>query len=128
MVKYINNPIKFSSVASDVDIVLKVGYKYGIDEALSIYTSKIYVHHWVGLKYKYANKDVCQHALHPDQTARLLKEYKRAVLVIGNKKEGFRKAVLEMEQQLIQEGYYKALVLINTPCTLCQKKRKPDRL
>jgi len=125
MVK-INNPIKFSTpMASDIDIVLKVGYKHGIDEALSIYTSKIYVNHWVGLKYQYANKNSCQHSMHPDHTLRLLKEYKRAVLIIGNKKSDFQKAVLEMEQQLIQEGYFKAIALMNTPCALCKKSTEP---
>ncbi|MBW2994458.1 DUF2284 domain-containing protein [Candidatus Woesearchaeota archaeon] len=122
MVKYINNPIKFNNpMASDIDIVLKVGYKHGIDEALSIYTSKIYVNHWVGLKYQYANKNSCKHSMHPDQTLRLLKEYKRAVLIIGNKKTDFHKAILEMEHQLIQEGYFKAIALINGPCALCKK-------
>lgn len=122
MVKYIKNPIKFSNpMASDVEIVLKVGHKYGIDEALSIYTSKIYVNHWVSLKYKYANMDSCTHAMHPDQTVRLLKEYTRAVLVIGNKDEDFEKAVFEMEQQLFQEGYYKTIALINRPCSFCKK-------
>ena len=127
MVKYINNPIKFKgNMTSDVDIVLKVGYKYGIDEALSIYTSKIYVNHWVGLKYRYSTKDSCKHALNADQTYKLLKEYKRAVLIVGNKKDDFNKAVLEMENQLVQEGYYKALALINGPCSLC-KKENPAR-
>jgi predicted metal-binding protein len=109
-------------MGNDIDIVLRVGQKYGIDEALSIYTSKIYIHHWVGLKYKYANKDSCKHMLHPDQTYRLLKEYKRAVLVLGNKKEDFEKAVVEMEERLIKEGYYKSLALLNSPCTLCKKQ------
>ena len=106
----------------ELDIVLRVGQKYGIDEALSIYTSKIYIHHWVGLKYRYATKDSCAHMLNPDQTYKLLKEYKRAVLVLGNKKEDFEKAVVEMEERLIKEGFYKSLALINTPCTLCKKQ------
>ncbi|MBW2986657.1 DUF2284 domain-containing protein, partial [Candidatus Woesearchaeota archaeon] len=47
--------------------------------------------------------------------------YKRAVLIIGNKKTDFHKAILEMEHQLIQEGYFKAIALINGPCALCKK-------
>lgn len=125
MVKYIKNPIKFSNpMASDADIVLKVGYKYGIDEALSIYTSKIYVNYWVSLKYKYTNKTSCVHEMSPDQTLSLLKEYRRAVLVIGTTDKDFQKAVVEMEQQLVQEGYYKAFALINSPCSLCSNN--PD--
>jgi predicted metal-binding protein len=122
MVKYINIGLKNPPMVGELDVVLKVGYKYGIDEAVSIYTSKIYVNHWVSLKYRYSNQDCCKHTLHPDQTLRLLKEYKRAILVIGNNKTDFHKAVLEMEGQLMQEGYYKAIALINSPCTLCSKQ------
>ncbi|MBW3004786.1 DUF2284 domain-containing protein [Candidatus Woesearchaeota archaeon] len=107
-------------MGNEVDIVLRVGQKYGIDEALSIYTSKIYVNHWVGLKYRYENQDSCKHTMGADQTYRLLKEFRRAVLVLGNKNEDFQKAVLEMEKELIQEGHYKAIALINGPCTLCK--------
>jgi len=122
MVKYINIRSKTSTMASELDTVLKVGYKYGIDEAISIYTTKIYVNHWVGLKYKYTKEYSCKHTWTPEQTNKLLKEYKHAVLIIGNKKEDFQKAILEMEAQLVQEGYYKALALINCPCTLCNKQ------
>jgi predicted metal-binding protein len=104
----------------DTDVVLRVGRKYDIDEALSIYTSKIYVNHWVGLKYRFATKDSCSHMLSPDQTYKLLKEYKRAVLVIGNKKEDFKKALVEMEQELIKEGYHKSVALVNEPCSICK--------
>lgn len=103
----------------DTDVVLRIGRKYGIDEALSIYTSKIYVNHWVGIKYRFAVKDSCKHVLSPDQTNKLLKEYRRAVLVIGNKKEEFKKALVEMEQELIKEGYNKAIALVNEPCSVC---------
>jgi len=103
----------------DTDVVLRIGSKYGIDEALSIYTSKIYVSHWVGLKYRFAVKDSCKHILSPEQTYKLLKEYKRAVLVIGNKKENFKKALVEMEQELIKEGFRKSIALVNEPCSIC---------
>ena len=110
-------------MGNELDIVLRVGQKYGIDEALSIYTSKIYFNYWVGLKYRYANQDSCKHTMSPDQTYRLLKEYRRAVLVIGNKKEDFNKAILEMEKELIQEGHYKSIALINGPCALCKNEK-----
>ena|GEM_PF-3975111 len=123
MLKQTRNMLKSTPTPNDLDIVLRVGKKYGVDEAVSIYTSKIYVNHWVGLKYQYANKDSCKHILGPDQTYKLLKEYRRAVLIIGSKKEDFNKAILEMETQLIKEGLYKALALINSPCALCSKEK-----
>ena len=95
-----------------MDIVLRVGQKYGVDEALSIYTSKIYFNYWVGLKYRYDNQDSCKHTMSPDQTYRLLKEYRRAVLVIGNNKDDFNK-----------EGHYKAIALVNGPCALCKGEK-----
>ncbi|MEM4263782.1 MAG: DUF2284 domain-containing protein [Candidatus Woesearchaeota archaeon] len=108
------------SAPAELDIVLAVGKNFDVDEALPIYTSKIYVNDWVGFKYKYNNSGKCSHSIDSDQTRKLLREYSRAVLVIGKKTENFKEAVISMEKELVKNGFYKALALINGPCDLCQ--------
>lgn len=105
-------------MASEMDVVLAVGKDFDIDEALSIYTSKIWINDWVSMKYKYDNDD-CSHLVSTEQTKKLIREYKRAVLVIGKKMDDFKVAVLAMEKELVKNGYYKALALINGPCDFC---------
>ena len=103
---------------NELDVVLTVGKDFDVDEAISIYTSKIWVNDWVGMKYKY-NNDACSHLVSTEQTKRLLREYKRAVLIVGKKMKDFKIAVLAMEKELIKNGFYKSLALINGPCDFC---------
>lgn len=112
------------SVPAEMEIVLAVGKGFGIDEALSIYTSKIYVNDWVSMKYKYNNSGSCSHMISPEQTKKLLGEYSKAVLVIGKKTEDFKIAVLAMEKELYKKGYYKALALTNGQCDFCSSNGK----
>jgi len=121
------------STPAEMEIVLAVGKTFDIDEALSIYTAKIYVTDWVSMKYRYNNPDSCSHMISPEQTRKLLSEYSKAVLVIGKKKESFKTAVLAMEQELCKKGYYKAFALINGQCDFCSSaeanpaiKRRPS--
>ncbi len=100
-------------------IALRVGKDFGVDEALPIYTSKIEVKEWVGLRYAYDNTDGCTHVVNPLRTRTILQEYKRALLVIGKKSEQFKEALLLMEKELQAHGFYKALALINGPCDFC---------
>lgn len=111
------------SVPAEMEIVLAVGKNFGIDEALSIYTSKIYVNDWVSMKYK-CNTHGCSHMTSPEQTRKILGEYSKAVIVIGKKTEDFKTAVLAMEKELYNKGYYKALALINGSCDFCDSNGK----
>jgi len=103
----------------ELSIVLKTGADYGIDEALPIYTSKIDVKDWIGLKYTYDNADGCNHLIGPEKTRSILREYKRALLVIGKSQERFKEAILAIEKELKASGFYKAFSLINGPCEFC---------
>jgi len=103
----------------ELSIVLKVGADFGIDEALPIYTAKIEVKDWVGLKYTYDNADGCNHLIGPDQTRNILREYKRALLIIGKTHEKFKEGILSIEKELKSYGFYKAFSLINGPCAFC---------
>lgn len=117
---------------SSTEIVLSVGKKYGIDEALEIYTSKIEVYDWVEAKCrfgceKYGTNYSCPpHTFTPEQTRKLLKEYRKAILVFG--KEGnmedqkkFKEALLEIEKELFKNDHYKAFALIPGPCEICSR-------
>ena len=103
----------------ELSIALKIGGTFGIDEALPIYTSKIDVKDWIGLKYAYDNTDGCNHLIGPDKTRNILREYKRALLVIGKSNEQFKEAILKIEQELKTNGFYKAFALINGDCEFC---------
>ena len=117
-----------SSTPNELSIALETGKKFDIDEALSIYTSKIYVKDWVALRNKYLTKN-CEHHLNASQTQKILYEYKRALLIIGKDMKKFKQGVLKIEESLIKKGFYKAIAIINGPCEMCAKKidsRRPS--
>jgi predicted metal-binding protein len=116
----------------EVEIALSVGKKFGIDEILSIYTSKIDVFDWVEAKCKFGcdrfGSNYCcpPHTFSPEQTRRLMKEYRKAILIFG--KEGapeeqkkFKEALVEMEKELAKANYHKAFALVPGPCDACSR-------
>ena len=104
----------------ELTIVLTTAKRHNIDEATIIYTSKIEVKDGVYLKSKlecgcHGNGDCPAHAISSEQTRNLLREYKRAVLVVGNSDQDlktFRKALLDIENSLIINNFHKAMALI----------------
>lgn len=66
----------------------------------------------------------------PDQTRQVIDGYKRAILFHmesrpaegrhENRRQAFRK-VVELEQELFKDGYYKSLVYIAGACKLCKE-------
>jgi len=125
-------PYTASSPDPEVAIVLKVGRKYGIDEAMIIYTSKIDVMDWVTLRCKYGceNYSKCYscppNSVAPEKMRKILKEYKRGILVASKTKDldaqrQFRAALIEMERELFLTKYYKAFALVPCACNTCDK-------
>lgn len=123
-------PYTGSSPDPEVGIVLGVGKKYGIDEAMIIYTSKVEVKDWVLLKCKYGCENYGKshscppNSIPPDETRKIMREYKRAILVVAKTKElkeqkKFRKALLEMEKALFLKNHYKAFALVPGCCDNC---------
>lgn len=115
-----------------LDIVLNTAKKHGIDEALIIYTTKIETKDWLLLKCKYGcrhyskNHACPPYAITPDDMRKLLREYKRAVLVIGkdNGKQdsiSFKKAVLDIENSLLLNNFNKAMAMTTGPCIGCEE-------
>ena len=123
----------------EIEIVLEVGKKYGIDEALSIYTSKIDVYDWVEAKCrfgceKYGTNYCCPpHTFNPEQTRKLLREYRRAILVFGKngsieEQKKFREALIQMEKELLKNNFYKAFALVPGPCHICSRCHALDNI
>lgn len=113
-----------------ISLVLEAGKKYGVDEALIIYTSKVEVKNWAAAKCrygcaKYQRSYSCPpNSIAPEKMQEMMREYKRAVLVIGKeegveKQKDFRKALIEMEKELFLNEFYKAFALVPGPCDSC---------
>lgn len=110
-------------------IVLAAGKKFGVDEALVIYTSKIEIKQQMLLNCQFTCKHYGKYYTCPpktikiEQTRELLKEYKKAIIVIGDNgkmdMKKFQKALLDIEDTLKLNNYHNALALSMGPCTLC---------
>jgi len=120
-------PYTHNTADPEVAIVLKVGEKYKIDEAMIIYTSKIEVRDWVTLRCKYGCEKYGQsHSCPPnsvptEKMRTVLKEYKRAILIASKTKNledqgRMRDALIEMEKALFLKNYYKAFALVPGSC------------
>ena len=123
-------PYTHSTPDPEVALVLEVGKKYGIDEAMIIYTSKVEVRDWVVLRCrygceKYGKSYSCPpNSISPDEMRKIMKEYKRAILVAAKTKDigeqqKFRKSLIEMENALFLKNYYKAFALVPGCCDKC---------
>lgn len=113
----------------ETDIVLTAGKKFGVDEALMIYTSKIDTKNQMLLQCQFTCKHYGKYYTCPpelptiEKTRELLKEYKKAILVIGDQGKmdlkKFHRAMLAIEGTLKLNNYDKALALSMGPCSLC---------
>jgi len=113
-------------------IALSTGKKYGINEAIVIYTSKIDVKDYVLLKCKfgctrYGKSYNCPpNTPTPDQTRRILTDYKKALIVGGEVKGGFigqkriSEGIIAIERALFLNGYYKTFGLTPGSCVICE--------
>ncbi|MBI4449020.1 DUF2284 domain-containing protein [Candidatus Woesearchaeota archaeon] len=115
---------------TELDITLAAGRSYGIDEALVIYTSKIDVKDWVYQKAVYSdyfgkNWSYPPHGIVPSDMRNLMREYTKAILIIGKNGEmplkEFRTAMIDIESKLNLNGFPKALALSMGPCDLCKQ-------
>ena len=111
---------------------LSTGKKYGINEAMVIYTAKIDVKDYVALKCKFGctrfgkSYSCPPNTPKPEETRKILSEYKKAVLVCGEVKEGFvgqkkiSDGILAIERALFLSGYYKSFAMTPGSCTICK--------
>lgn len=120
-------------------IALSEGKKYGINEAMVIYTSKIDVKDFVALKCKYGcsrygkSHSCPPNTPSPDETRRILDEYKKALLVGGEVRGGFSgqlkisAGILAVERALFLNGYYKAFGMTSGSCIFCEECAYPRK-
>ncbi|MGD2125666.1 MAG: DUF2284 domain-containing protein [Desulfobacteraceae bacterium] len=73
----------------------------------------------------------------PEQTREMLDAYQRAILfhIEASKREGrsrrkylkaFFEALVDLEEEMFKDGYYKTFVLLAGPCGLCKECAKLD--
>jgi len=60
------------------------------------------------------------HSPTPDQTRKMLAEYRRALLVQGDESTDIQKVMATLEREAFLDGYWKALALGSGPCELCR--------
>lgn len=57
----------------------------------------------------------------PEQTRRMLADYKYALLIHGDEHTDIRRIVSVLEKNIFLDGYYKALAMAAGPCELCAR-------
>lgn len=67
----------------------------------------------------------------PEQTRRMLAQFKYALLIHSSKWTDIRQIVIALEREIFLDGYYKAFGMGAGPCNLCQRCarycRHPDQ-
>jgi len=116
---------------------LKRAKELGARDAKVIPTAKVYTGGWVRLKCRFGcggwgGRLTCPpNSPTPKETAKVLKEYRRAILVHGDDHSPMRGIIAKLEREVFLDGFYKALGLGSGPCHLCDKCgescRHPDK-
>jgi predicted metal-binding protein len=114
--------------------------KLGAVEAKQIPAGSVVTACWVRLKCQYGCGGYGQsltcppHSPRPEETAALLKEYRRAVLIHGKVHVDVTRVAVKLERHAFLDGYHKAFALGAGPCMLCRtcpgqngKCRHPDQ-
>ncbi len=57
----------------------------------------------------------------PEQTRKMLADYKHALLLHGDEYTDIRRVVAILEKDIFLDGYYKAFAMAAGPCELCAK-------
>ena len=108
---------------------VKRAKEMGFEKGKMIDASTVKTAEWVRLKCQYGcggyNKYITcpPFAPTPEYTNKMLKHYKKALLVKIGKDDysDFRKMIFELEREIFLSGYYKAFGMACGPCHLCEK-------
>jgi len=101
--------------------------KLGALEARLISTASVVTGQWVRMKCQYGCDGYGQcltcppYSSAPETTAKMLKEYRRAILIHGNDHMDISAVAVKLEGMIFLDGYYKALAFGAGPCRLCSK-------
>jgi hypothetical protein len=97
--------------------LLKRALELGVEKAKSIDPASIVVEEWVRWKCQYGCQLYEKDAYHPpcappaESTAKVIREYSRALLLNGPRGKELTEAVVRLEGEAYQLGYYKAFAL-----------------
>lgn len=103
----------------------KLAIKKGAKEARIISVDTIVVSSWVRLKCQfgcdgYGKCLTCPpFSPTPEETAKIIKEYKKAILIHGDEHTDISKIAVYLEREIFLAGYYKAFGMGAGPCELC---------
>lgn len=106
---------------------LRRARELGSRHAKVIFVKSIRVAEWVRMKCQFGCDGYGQcltcppHAPTPEQTRRVLKCYRRAILLHGDGHADIRAIVGTLEREVFLDGYHKAFGLGAGPCELCAK-------
>ena len=116
----------------------------GLSRARIIPTRSVAVGQWVRFKCQYGCDEFGKHLTcppyspKPDETARMLKEYKKGLLIQftnippaheAGKSRDMKNAVAILEREIFLDGHYKAFGMGSGPCRFCRTcdLKKPCR-
>ena len=99
--------------------------KHGAQEAKLIPVRTIVTAPWVRIKCQYGcggygDRLTCPpYAPTPEQTARMLQDYRTALLIHGDDHTDVTRIAVAVERDAFLDGHYKAFALGSGPCRLC---------
>jgi len=99
----------------------------GALDAKLVSPKKVYTAEWVRMKCRYGcdgygSSLICPpHSPTPEQTRKMLDEYRRALLIHGKRTSDLRKLVAALEREAFLSGHYKAFGYACGPCRLCRE-------
>ena len=105
--------------------VEKIIRRHGVKDLARMDPSDVVTAEWVRMKCQYGcgGYGMCltcpPHSPAPEQTRKLLDEYKVAYLMWWGPEGRGRKELGEIEREVFLSGHYKALLLAMGPCGLC---------
>jgi len=105
---------------------IKRAQKLGAKKAIIISPKKVFTAEWVRRKCQYGCDGYGQHLTcppfspTPQETRRMLDEYKTALLIhCPSKRRDVKTIVSTLEREAFLSGYYKAFGMGSGPCSLC---------
>lgn len=101
--------------------------KLGASKARLISTASVVTGQWVRMKCQYGCDGYGQcltcppYACASETTAKMLKEYRRAILIHGNDHTDISAVAVKLERMIFLDGYYKVFAFGAGPCRLCSE-------
>lgn len=108
-----------------VEMIRRKAISLGAVHAKVISTKKVFTNEWVRWKCRYGcdgfgSSLLCPpHSPTPDETRRMLDEYRRAILIRCDEVTDVRPLIANLEREAFLGGFYKAFGFACGPCDLC---------